>query len=139
MSLAARKGLGAGFAVEHASRASRIGSIGFAIAFVALVAAPGFAALTSRPDGSTYVKGVVTQSNRAVRSVWVIASQSGVERGRALTGDDGKYYIAGLGSGAYDIVVFQGKQQIFSGRINLPENRLFNITITPPRALRRGR
>ena len=104
-----------------------------------LVAAPGFAALTSRPDGSTYVKGVVTQSNRAVRSVWVIASQSGVERGRALTGDDGKYYIAGLGSGAYDIVVFQGKQQIFSGQINLPENRLFNITITPPRALRRGR
>ena len=101
-----------------------------------LCAAFGFPATGFRPDAGNYVKGVVTQSNRPVRSVWVIASQSGTERGRALTGDDGKYYIGNLKAGAYDLVVFQGKQQVYSGQINLPENRLFNITITPPRALR---
>ena len=101
-----------------------------------LVAAFGFAASGFRPDAGTYVKGVVTQSNRPVRSVWVIASQSGMERGRALTGDDGKYYIGNLNAGAYDLIVFQGKQQVYSGQINLPENRLFNITITPPRTFR---
>jgi hypothetical protein len=50
-----------------------------------------------------------------------------------LTGDDGKYYIGNLAEGTYDIAVFQGKQQIYSGQINLPQNRIFNINITPPR------
>jgi len=111
----------------------------FRICFLLILfTAPGFAASGSRIDGATYVKGVVTQSNRPARSVWVIASQSGTEKGRALTGDDGKYYIGNLYAGAYDIVVFQGKQQIYSGQITLPENRLFNINITPPpRAVRR--
>jgi len=103
------------------------------------MAMPDFAASEFRPDGATYVKGVVTQSNKPVRSVWVIASQSGNEKGRALTGDDGKYYIGNLYAGAYDVVVFQGKQQIFSAQINLPENRLFNINITPPRAFKSRR
>jgi len=101
-----------------------------------LFATFGFAAGGFRRDSGAYVKGVVTQSNKPVRSVWVIASQFGTERGRALTGDDGKYYIGKLNAGAYDLVVFQGKQQIYSGQINLPENRLFNIAITPPRAPR---
>ena len=102
-----------------------------------VVAGFGFAASGFRSDAGTYVKGVVSQSNRPVRSVWVIASQSGTERGRALTGDDGKYYIGNLSAGGYDLVVFQGKQQVYSGQINLPENRIFNISITPPpRALR---
>lgn len=85
-----------------------------------------------RPDAGTYVKGVVTQSNKPLRSVWVIASQSGTERGRALTGDDGKYYIGYLSAGGYDMVVIQGKQQVYSGQITLPQNRIFNIAITPP-------
>jgi hypothetical protein len=104
-----------------------------------VIAALGFSAFGSGSDAGTYVKGVVIQSNRPVRSVWVIASQSGVEKGRGLTGDDGKYYIGSLSGGVYDIVVFQGKQQIFSGQINLPENRLFNIDITPPRTKARPR
>lgn len=99
---------------------------------IILVASWGFAAAGFRPDGATYVKGVVTQSNRPARSVWVIASQSGAEKGRALTGDDGKYYIGNLYAGGYDIVVYQGKQQIYNGQIKLPENRIFNITINPP-------
>jgi hypothetical protein len=98
-----------------------------------LVAALDFAAFGSGPEASTYVRGVITQANKPVRSVWVITSQSGTERGRALTGDDGKYYIGNLAEGTYDIAVFQGKQQIYSGQINLPQNRIFNINITPPR------
>jgi len=101
-----------------------------------VVAAGGFAASGFRPDTSVYVKGVVTQSDRPARSVWVIASQSGMEKGRALTGDDGKYYIGKMSAGGYDIVVFQGKQQVYSGQIHLPEDRVFNISITPARAPR---
>jgi len=102
-----------------------------------LIAVSGFAASSFRPDAGSYVKGVVTQSNRPVRSVWVIVSQSGTEKGRALTGDDGKYYIGKLAGGSYDVVVLQDKQQVYSGQIHLPEDRVFNISITPPRALRR--
>jgi hypothetical protein len=82
---------------------------------------------------ATYIKGVVTQSNKPVRSVWVIISQSGQERGRYLTGDDGRFYVGNLPSGDCDIAVWQGKQQIYSSRINLPGNNIFNIVITPPR------
>jgi len=88
---------------------------------------------------ATYTKGVVTQSNKPVRSVWVIISQSGQERGRYLTGDDGKFYIGNLPSGDCDIAVWQGKQQIYSSRINLPGNNVFNIAITPPRAPTRAK
>jgi hypothetical protein len=98
-----------------------------------LIAALGSAAFGAGTEAYTYVRGVITQANKPVRSVWVIASQSGTEKGRALTGDDGKYYIGNLAEGAYDIAVFQGKQQIYVGQINLPQNRLFNINITPPR------
>jgi hypothetical protein len=83
---------------------------------------------------ATYIKGVVTQSKKPLRSVWVIASQAGQERGRYLTGDDGKFYISNLPSGDCDLAVWQGKQQIYSGRISLPGNNIFNITITPPKA-----
>jgi len=93
-----------------------------------VVAVGGFAAAGFRPDVSVYVKGVVTQSDRPVRSVWVIASQSGTEKGRALTGDDGKYYIGNMSGGDYD-----------SGQIHLPEDRVFNISITSPRAPRSRR
>lgn len=98
-----------------------------------LVALICSAALGFRPEAASYVKGAVTQSRRPLRSVWVIVSQSGQERGRALTGDDGKFYIGNLIDGTYDITVIQGKLQIFSSRINLPANNLFNISIAPPR------
>lgn len=87
----------------------------------------------------TYIKGVVTQSKKPLRSVWVIASQTGQERGRYLTGDDGKFYISNLASGECEIAVWQGKQQIYSSRISLPSNNIFNITVTPPRAPLRRR
>jgi hypothetical protein len=87
----------------------------------------------------TYIKGVVTQSSKPVRSVWVIISQSGHERGRYLTGDDGKFYVGNLPSGDCEIAVWQGKQQIYSSRVNLPGNNVFNIVITPPKAPMRAK
>ena len=88
---------------------------------------------------ATYIKGVVTQSTKPVRSVWVIISQAGQERGRYLTGDDGKFYIGNLPSGDSELAVWQGKQQIYSSRVNLPGNNVFNIVITPPKAPMRAK
>ena len=102
----------------------------------ALVTAP---AIGFRPQNATYLKGAVTQSNKPLRSVWVIVSQKEEERGHYLTGDDGKFYIGNLSSGDYDIAVWHGKQQIYSGRISLPGDRVFNITITPSKAPLRHR
>src|SRR5580765_1263958 len=100
---------------------------------VIMIALLGAAAIGVQTQSPTYLKGVVTQSNKPVRSVWVIASQYGQERGRYLTGDDGKFYIPNLSSGDGDVVVWQDKQQIYSGRFNLPGDKIFNIVIPPPK------
>lgn len=76
-----------------------------------------------------YVKGEVTRSKRPVRSAWVILTQNGQERGRSLTGDDGRYYIGELAAGEYDIVVKQGARSVFEGRVRLPEESLKNIEV----------
>ena len=97
-------------------------------------------AIGFQAQNATYIKGVVTQSKKPLRSVWVITSQEGQERGRSLTGDDGKFYIGNLPLGDCEIAVWQGKQQIYIGRVSLPGNNIFNIAITPPKApLRRKR
>ena len=104
-----------------------------------IVAASFAAAAIGFQSRANYVKGAVTQSAKPLRSVWVIASQSGQERGRYLTGDDGKFYIGNLPTGEFDIAVWQGKQQIYSGRISLPGNNVFNIAITPSKAPSRSK
>src|SRR5579871_4000791 len=75
------------------------------------------------------VRGKVTSRNRPLRSVWVIVSQGGRERGRSLTGDDGKYYIQNLGAGTYEIVVQRGSQFVYRGRVMLSGNRVFDIRL----------
>lgn len=81
-------------------------------------------------QASNYVTGKVTSvsSGRSVPSVLVIMKQSGNEKGRSLTGDDGSYYIGNLGDGEYEIVVTRGTGQQ-SDRVTLPLNRVFNIRI----------
>lgn len=96
-------------------------------------------ALSSPQDGGTYVKGIVIRSNRPVRSVWVIASQGGDEKGRSLTGDDGKYYIGKLSDGIYDIGVVRGKEQIYSGQVTLPTTANYDITIKSRQSPKRRR
>ena len=55
---------------------------------IALIAAvsPGLA--DAQPVTRTFVKGTVTSAGKPARSVWVIISLSGREKGRSLTGDD---------------------------------------------------
>ena len=76
-----------------------------------------------------YMKGAVTRSKQPVRSAWVILMQNGAEKGRSLTGDDGRYYIGELAAGEYDIVVKQGARSVFTGRVRLPEDRVNNIQV----------
>jgi len=58
----------------------------------------------------------------------VIVSLNGREKGRSLTGDDGKYYIADLDPGTYDFIVERGGQ-LYKGRATLPVvNGTFNIS-----------
>jgi hypothetical protein len=92
--------------------------------------------LGSQGYGKTYVKGTVSLANKPVRSVWVIVSQSGQEKGRSLTGDDGKYYVANLSAGPYEIFVIQGKQEIYRSQVSLPANSVYNIGIIPVKARR---
>ena len=100
---------------------------------VIMIALLSAAAIGFQAQSPTYLKGVVTQSNKPVRSVWVIASQFGQERGRYLTGDDGKFYIPNLSSGDGDVVVWKDKQQIYSGRFNIPGDKTLNIVIPVPK------
>ena len=81
-----------------------------------------------QPATRTFVKGTVTSAGKPARSVWVIVSLNGREKGRSLTGDDGKYYIADLDPGTYDFIVERGGQ-LYKGRATLPVvNGTFNIS-----------
>ena len=78
-----------------------------------------------------YVTGeVYNSSGGLVASVWVILRQGNNEKGRSLTGDDGRYYIGNLNSGEYEISVEgENKRRLFSRQINLPQNRNYPIRL----------
>ena len=96
---------------------------------IALVAAASSGMSDAQPSTRTFVKGTVTSAGKPARSVWVIVSLNGHEKGRSLTGDDGKYYIAGVDPGTYDFVVVGKGVQLYKGRATLPiMNDRFDIT-----------
>ena len=79
-------------------------------------------ALSAQSDADC-VRGVVkSSSGRPFSSVWVVVSQNGDEKGRSLTGDDGRYYIANLGDGGYDLAVYRGNDLLYRGRVDLQAN-----------------
>jgi hypothetical protein len=95
---------------------------------IALIATASPGLSDAQPDTRTFVKGMVTSEGKPARSVWVVISLNGREKGRSLTGDDGKYYIANLDPGTYDFVVERGGQ-LYKGRATLPiTNGTFNIS-----------
>jgi hypothetical protein len=95
---------------------------------IALIAAVSPGLSDAQPGTRTFVKGTVTSAGKPARSVWVIVSLNGREKGRSLTGDDGKYYLANLDPGTYDFVVERG-EQLYKGRATLPiMNGTFNIS-----------
>ena len=95
---------------------------------IVLIAAASPGLSDAQQNTRTFVKGTVTSAGKPARSVWVIISLNGREKGRSLTGDDGKYYIAGLDPGTYDFVVAKG-EQLYKGRATLPvTNGTFDIS-----------
>ena len=96
---------------------------------IALVAAASSGMSDAQQSTRAFVKGTVTSAGKPARSVWVIVSLNGSEKGRSLTGDDGKYYIAGVDPGTYDFVVEEKGAQLYKGRATLPiVNDTFDIT-----------
>lgn len=74
-----------------------------------------------------YVTGTVTSAGRPVSSVWVIIIiKGGDEKGRSLTGDDGKYYIGNLDDGAYYLIASRGNRQV-RHEVTLPLDRVHDI------------
>jgi hypothetical protein len=82
-------------------------------------------------QSNRYIRGVVqSPSGSLFSSVWVIASQNGAEKGRSLTGDDGKYYISNLNDGECNLEVYRGNTLIYKGQVNLSaDSRRHDIVI----------
>ncbi len=75
-----------------------------------------------------HITGKVTaSSDEPVSSVWVVLVQNEVEKGRALTGDDGKYYIGSLEKGTYTIVVKGKEKELFRGQVQLPRDQEHDV------------
>jgi hypothetical protein len=85
----------------------------------------------SKAQPNLYLTGkVVSKSSKnPVSSVWVEVVKSGKRVGRSLTGDDGRYYISGLGKGSYEIVVAKNKQELYRCQLRLKGNRTLDITL----------
>ena len=96
---------------------------------VALIASVSSGLSEAQPSTRTFVKGTVISEGKPARSVWVVISLNGQEKGRSLTGDDGKYYIAGVDPGTYEFVVVARGVQLYQGRATLPVvNNTFDIS-----------
>src|SRR5205085_12550739 len=66
-----------------------------------------FSIVVSAQSEDRCIKGIIqSPSGRPFSSVWRIVRQKGNEKGRSLTGDDGKYYISKLSDGVYDLAVY---------------------------------
>ena len=85
-------------------------------------------ALSARPSGA-YITGTVTRFGRPVPSAWVVVSQNGSEKGKALTGDDGKFYISNLSDGPYQLAVYRGDRQLSNEQVNLPGDSNHNVSL----------
>lgn len=95
-----------------------------ALAVAALAVVPEAAAQGAAVHGT-----VKDSSGRAVASVWVAFEKDGAERGKSLTGDDGKYYVGGLASGRYQVTVRRGDRVLFTGSATVPVNGAFDIRL----------
>ena len=93
-----------------------------------------FSIAVSAQTGGIYIKGVVKSSaGKLLTSVWVTISQNGVEKGRSLTGDDGKFYISNLDAGEYEIVVLQRDREVYKEQVKLLEDSRYDISLKPRR------
>ena len=96
----------------------------------ALLAMVFSVALSAQSDAGC-VRGVVkSSSGRPFSSVWVVVSQNGSEKGRSLTGDDGRYYISNLSDGVYDLAVYKDNNLLHREQLDLrADSRRHDILI----------
>jgi hypothetical protein len=94
-----------------------------AVAWIGLAAAPEALA------GSAVQGTVTTASGQPVASAWVVFARGGAEQGKSLTGDDGKYYVAGLRTGEYQVTVRKGDQVIYSGTASVSGDQSLDIRV----------
>jgi hypothetical protein len=77
-------------------------------------------ALAPMAHAADYLTGTVLSASGAVPSVWVVLSQGATERGRSLTGADGKYYIGNLNPGDYQVQVNRGDSVLLRSTVRVP-------------------
>jgi hypothetical protein len=88
------------------------------------------AALSAEAGGSYSIRGSVTApSGRPAGSVWVVLERDGNAHGRALTADDGRYYVSRLQSGAYVILVRRGESTLYRAQVSLPGDAVHEIVL----------
>jgi len=81
-------------------------------------------------SGSHSIRGTVSSaSGQPAGSVWVVLDREGREIARALTADDGRYYVARLPSGPYSLVVRRGEATLYRAQISLPANAAYDVVL----------
>ena len=72
---------------------------------------------------------VVTPSGQPAGSVWVVLERDGNAYGRALTADDGRYYIPRLEAGPYVLLVRRGQSTVYRAQVSLPADTVHEIVL----------
>lgn len=78
-----------------------------------------------------YVTGEIRYQSdgMAAGGLWVEVYLGSILRGRSLTGDDGRYYVAGLAPGSFEIVVKQNMTVLLRQGIILPDQHICNFML----------
>lgn len=72
---------------------------------------------------------VVTASGQPLGSLWVVLERDGRAHGRALTADDGRYYIPRLEDGLYLLLVLRGQSTVYRAQVSLPADSVYEIVL----------
>jgi hypothetical protein len=85
------------------------------------------------PPSDSSVRGSVRHAaGSPAGGVWVVLRQGDAERSRALTADDGRYFIANLEPGDYRVDVLRGQSVVYRGQVTLPPGGTASFDIVVP-------
>jgi hypothetical protein len=102
----------------------------FALSLLAFALAAAESLALGQEAGTYSIRGsVVTTAGRPAASVWVVVERDGYESGRALTADDGRYYVSRLRPGSYTIEVRRGAATLYRAQVRLPEDAVHDIVL----------
>jgi Carboxypeptidase regulatory-like domain len=111
-------------------RMSGRGVVAF-VCWFAYLSVCGFAQSPSQSAPSLTGR-VVSKTSQPVRSVWVMVYDGTSLKGRALTGDDGRFYVPRLENKRYTVVVRRDvkERNLFSAVVALPLTRSYDIKLS---------